>query len=198
MSVTQKNRIGPVLTNITEQKRKMARERGDTCSVGERLGGAKATQAASVFSPSGVVVQNWDEALNAAVQSLVADIAEKRGRIATMEKIENEIVELKKQIAELRLPAIQATIASLTPEPYVLLKNIPIVIHSEENDFTATFFDANIAMSGDTREEAVTNLKAIIIDTFESLEEEESILGPEPVKQLALLRDFLKRRDCYG
>ena len=51
-------------------------------------------------------------------------------------------------------------------------------------------------MKGDTREEAVANLRLLLVDVFDELEEEEEEdqLGPKLVRQLAVLRSFMKRR----
>jgi hypothetical protein len=58
----------------------------------------------------------------------------------------------------------------------------------------ATFFDANIGITGDTKEESVVNLRLLLVDAFEELEREEAQLGPQLVRQLAVLRGFMKRR----
>ena len=61
----------------------------------------------------------------------------------------------------------------------------------------ATFYDANISISGETEHEAFTDIKGIILDTLDTLEREpESKLGPWPVQQLAILRDFIGRPDA--
>jgi hypothetical protein len=49
-------------------------------------------------------------------------------------------------------------------------------------------------MTGDTREEAVANLRLLLVDVFDELESDEGLLGPNLVRQLAVLRSFIKRR----
>ena len=44
-------------------------------------------------------------------------------------------------------------------------------------------------------QEAVDNLKAVIVDTFEQFELHESVLGPGPARQLAVLREFIKKQE---
>jgi hypothetical protein len=70
-----------------------------------------------------------------------------------------------------------------------------VVVRPSDGEYEATFFDANIGIIGDTEEEAVRNLKLLIVDTFEMLESNEASLGPEPARQLAVLREFLRRPD---
>lgn len=98
------------------------------------------------------------------------------------------------------LPAIPTTglwvpITSFAPEPYEVIRHIPAVVQVCEGGFTAGFFDANIHASGDTEEEALCNLKSLILDVFESLQTESAAnLGPEPARQLAVLREFIAAR----
>jgi hypothetical protein len=85
-------------------------------------------------------------------------------------------------------------ITTLAPESYQILRDIPAVVEPATDGFIATFFDANISTSGDTEEEAVSNLRSLIVDTFEYLgSEPPDSLGSEPARQLAVLRVFLKR-----
>ncbi len=85
-------------------------------------------------------------------------------------------------------------ITTFTPEPYRLEREIPATVQLAPDGFTAAFFDANIATSGETQEEAVSNLKSLILDTFDFLSSEPpEALGPEPARQLAVLRGFLER-----
>jgi Arc/MetJ-type ribon-helix-helix transcriptional regulator len=85
-------------------------------------------------------------------------------------------------------------ITTLAPEPYRVLRDIPAVVEPAGDGFIATFFDGNISTSGDTEVEAVSNLWSLILDIFEYLDCEPSdSLGPEPTRQLAVLRVFLKR-----
>jgi hypothetical protein len=77
-------------------------------------------------------------------------------------------------------------------EPYRLLK--PTSVHIKrlgDDDFLACFNEANIAISGDSPQEAFQGLASHILDVFEILELEESTLGPEPTRQLAVLREHI-------
>lgn len=86
-------------------------------------------------------------------------------------------------------------ITTFAPEPYKARKNIMAVIESDVEGFTAGFFDANIYASGDTEEEALRNLKDLMLDIFDSLSAKSSKqLGPHPKRQLAVLREFIAKR----
>jgi len=73
------------------------------------------------------------------------------------------------------------------------LRQIVVVIHPDETGYAAGFFDANIHASGDTEEEALRNLKSLILDTFDALSTEPpGQLGPEPQRQRAGLSEFVR------
>jgi hypothetical protein len=110
-------------------------------------------------------------------------------------RIEREVLSLKRQCKQLRDgQSFMVPIETLAPEPFVLKRSFHVVVSPSDGEFTATFFDANIGMSGDTAEEAVRNLKTVIVDTLEQFEQKEAILGPEPARQLAVLREFIQRQ----
>ncbi len=90
--------------------------------------------------------------------------------------------------------SVVVPITSLEPEPFDLARDIPAVVQPTDDGFLATFFDAKIGMTGDTKEEAVANLRLLLVDVFEELEKEEEQLGPDLVRQLAVLRGFVKSR----
>jgi predicted RNase H-like HicB family nuclease len=98
---------------------------------------------------------------------------------------------------ELRITAaIYVPITSFEPLPYYPVRDIPVVIQAADGGFTASFFDANVSMSGDTEQEAFSNLKLFLIDLLEDLESEPPAkLGPEPRRQLALLQSLIHKRN---
>jgi len=90
--------------------------------------------------------------------------------------------------------SLSVPIESFSPEPFFLKKPLAAVIQPSGEGHTASFYDANIHASGDNEEEALRNLKALILDTFESLSSEPADrLGPEPARQLAVLHEFVTR-----
>jgi len=104
----------------------------------------------------------------------------------------DEIRSLRTDLAQ-RVGTTVVPITTLAPEPFQLLRDIPAVVRPAGDGFTATFFDANVSSAGDSEEEAVSNLRSLILDTFEYLNSEPpGTLGPEPKRQLGVLRVFLK------
>ncbi|MBZ5624822.1 MAG: hypothetical protein LAQ69_39900 [Acidobacteriia bacterium] len=95
-------------------------------------------------------------------------------------------------LAASRLGVVPLTM--LEPRRYELDREIPAILQPSEDGFIATFFDANIATGGDTEQEALDNLRSLIIDTFEMLESEPSErLGPEPQRQLKVLQSIIRK-----
>lgn len=77
-------------------------------------------------------------------------------------------------------------------EPYKILKPIPVTV-TEHNDleFVASLDAANIAMGGTTFHDAFQALVFEILDVFDHLSANADRLGPQPEKQLKLLRTHL-------
>jgi hypothetical protein len=127
------------------------------------------------------------EAYSASLQEFVVDLSEDRaGHFVTVGEFE-DTTELKP-----RQTILRTTISSLPGEPYTLLQPIPLKIDQVgEGDFLAGFDEANIAMSGETSQEAFQNLIAEILNAFESFSVEEANLGPEPARQLRILKKYL-------
>jgi dCTP deaminase len=108
-----------------------------------------------------------------------------------MRKIEN-VTGYLHGLSATRLGPVPLT--SLEPGRYELERPIPAMLQPSDDGFTATFFDANIGSSGDTEEEAINNLRTLILDTFELLESKQpEQLGIEPRRQLALLRSLIRK-----
>jgi hypothetical protein len=113
----------------------------------------------------------------------------KQSRAIVLEEIRAIKAELSRRVGAILVP-----ITTFAPEPYQLERDILAVVQPMGDEFVATFFDANISTAGETQEEAVSNLRSLILDTFEYLESEPvEALGPEPARQLGVLQTFLKR-----
>ncbi|MBW8878210.1 MAG: hypothetical protein JF614_24880 [Acidobacteria bacterium] len=113
-----------------------------------------------------------------------------------MELAEKDWRDLRARVARMEeaavLSVVNLHIETFAPEPYRLLKPIPVVVQQYSEDFRASFMDAGINTSGDTQQEAYMNVKELILDVFDSLRAlPGSRLGPKPARQLAVLREFL-------
>ena len=117
--------------------------------------------------------------------------AETELRVGILEKV---VLELRHSLMELTSrQTITVPITTLAPEPITLRHPIFVVVQPEGDEFSATFFDANINASGDTQTEAVDNLKEILVSAYRRLSDlGESRLGPGPRKQLAVLRTIIR------
>ncbi len=93
-------------------------------------------------------------------------------------------------------------IISLPTDEYKLVKPIPVIIErTESGEYLAHFDEANIGMTGETSDEARENLILDVLDTFALFLEEEDNLGPEPARELSVLKGYLIRnasRDSHA
>lgn len=111
-------------------------------------------------------------------------------RLSLLEKV---VLELRHVVSELTTErTIQVPIVSLAPEPYTLKHPIIAIVQPDWDQFIATFFDANITAAGDTQNEAIDNLKDVLLSAFRRLSElGEEKLGPGPRKQYAVLKSLI-------
>jgi len=140
-------------------------------------------------------VENWEHI----VLKLVSDFTEfsqTRWQEATrVEGMEREMILVKERIATLeKYSPVCVPIETFAPEPYEVLKPFHVVIQTHDDECVASFFDANLSASGSTEAEAILNIKDVIIGVFDCfLRHAEADLGPEPLRQLRVLKTFLKK-----
>jgi predicted RNase H-like HicB family nuclease len=104
--------------------------------------------------------------------------------------------ELDRVVTAVRDPHGQGSrvvvIDSVAPEPYRLASRVQAVVRPEEDGFVASFPDAGIHASGETQQEAVANLKDMMVLVYRCLSEEPAErLGSGPARQLSVLRNYL-------
>ena len=84
-----------------------------------------------------------------------------------LKKLEEEFQELKRHLTD--AGGARLVVASLAPEPYDVLAEIPVWVRPEEGSYVASFVDANVNASGETVNDAVGNLKDMMVALLESL-----------------------------
>jgi len=91
--------------------------------------------------------------------------------------------------------SVHVPVATFAPEPFEVIKDFSVVVQPEEESFVATLFDANISSSGETQEEAVANLKDLILMVFQGFEnEDDRELGPAMIRQKHVLQNLIRRK----
>ncbi len=83
---------------------------------------------------------------------------------------------------------------SFAPEPYAVVEPFTIVLSSEDDEVLASWFDANLHAAGETEEQAFNDLKAMVLDTFDRLDQlSDDEMGPGPRRQKRVLRSHISR-----
>lgn len=78
-------------------------------------------------------------------------------------------------------------------EPYRIKHPIPATLRTVEPlEIEASFREANIAWADKTTIEALTGLQVEILNTLEDYQDHEDQLGPEPRRQLEVLRTYIE------
>lgn len=114
-----------------------------------------------------------------------------------LNKLERKVMLLARKLD--RLTPMVAFISSFAPEPFKVLEPIPVTIRPVDRGFVASFLDANINASGETRHGAFVNVKDLMIAIFERLgKEPKHRLGKGPARQLAVLKSVMRRKDRHA
>jgi predicted RNase H-like HicB family nuclease len=112
-------------------------------------------------------------------------------RIATLEDQLEQLRQVCKNAAD---GPLVVPVSTFAPQPFAVLQEFSVVVRPEDGVFVATLFDANLGSAGDTPEEAVANLKDLIIMVFEDFEsKKDHELGPMIVGQKAVLMSLMRR-----
>jgi hypothetical protein len=115
-------------------------------------------------------------------------------RVRLLERRVKQITTKLSQAASITIP-----IATLAPEPYDLIRTIPVVVQPVDDEYVASFVDANVNAAGCNETDAVANLKQVMLSIFEYLSAQpKGKLGPGPSRQLAVLREFIRKRPRHG
>jgi hypothetical protein len=134
--------------------------------------------------------------LQETIGKLMKTFAAKRSERLEFEALAKGVETLTGRVQKLAQPgSILVPITSLEPKPFDILQTIYVVVQPSDDEYIATFFDANINAGGANQVEAVDNLKDVLLHQFEHWSAlPAKKLGPGPRRQLQVLRSFLKRR----
>jgi predicted RNase H-like HicB family nuclease len=151
---------------------------------------------ANPFQGSSEVVTGWETAVAKLLATWGTQYEHTLQTDLRFNLLEKVVVQLKNRISRLESKtSVLVPIQMFDSMEFSVQHPFLAVVQPDEDGFNATFFDANIGTSGDTQDEAVANLKDLILITFEQFEslEHENKLGPEPARQLSVLRKVIKR-----
>ncbi|HEV2803360.1 MAG TPA: hypothetical protein VGW57_00380 [Chthoniobacterales bacterium] len=81
-------------------------------------------------------------------------------------------------------------------EDFEVFQPFSVVVEPSGDEFTATLYDANVSASGETVEEAISNLKEMLLELIELFETGVK-LGAAMQKQKAVLTSLIRRRQVF-
>ena len=123
------------------------------------------------------VAAQWEG--RAEVELVKRDLRLLRSRLEKLEELQSAVVWLDE----------------LGDDGYEAAKPIQVLLTSDGDGFVATFIEGNLGAAGDTRVEAVRNIKEVILDTFDALSAgADKSLGPEMRKQKKALRSVVRKK----
>lgn len=129
-------------------------------------------------------------------------VVERRPLENRIEVVEKELKALSARLTHvegLHAKTVRQTVcvpvSTFAPEPFEVIRDFSVVVQPEEDSFVATLFDANISSSGETLEEAVANLKDLILMIVKDFEKEDDhSLGPAMIRQKHALLSLIRRK----
>jgi len=135
----------------------------------------------------------WSEAFSEALfehTKYIHEMVELRWQTTLLDKT---LIDLRKRVERLEaVRTVLVPIQSLDPEPFELTKPILALVEPSDDEFIASFSDANIAATGETQGDAIANLKDMLVATFELLESEKK-LGAEMRRKQSVLAAFVRQ-----
>jgi predicted RNase H-like HicB family nuclease len=146
------------------------------------------------YGQKDTVAENWQSGVSVLLGGFTETLQARWKDVVRFESIERELRTLKGQVSQLQYnQQTFVPIDTLAPEPLQVIRTFNVTVEPYEDEFRASFFDANLTAFGETRSEAIWNLKDIIAITFETLMDVgETKLGPGPARQLSVLREFIR------
>jgi hypothetical protein len=125
------------------------------------------------------------------------------GHSRGLDEIRHELTSLSRLLEALTVEVEQLTgdlvqtvcipLRSFAPERFDVATPIDIVISPEEDGFQASFLDGNLHAYGETKEEALSNIKSAILDTYQRLRElPDARLGRSLLRQKQVLNHHLR------
>src|SRR5262249_35641158 len=143
-----------------------------------------------------VATPKWQAALTEALVKLLQSVEQRKRQMARVELVDTRLAALESKLEERSVAgSFVVPISSLAPEPFEVVKEIKAVVQPCDDESSASFFDANINTAGSNEQEAIDNLKDLLVSRFQLLNEQpDETLAPPLAKQIAVLREFIRRK----
>ncbi len=145
-------------------------------------------------------VDDMVEAIKSGLRDAASDLSLRQiennaPRRATLERLAARLRRTEAKLEKIVRAPIVVPISTLAPEPFEIVGPIHAVIQENDGSFIASFPEANLGASGETKAEALDGLKDRIVTTFERLDQKpDAKLGPGPLHQKHVLNSLIRRR----
>ena len=145
---------------------------------------------------TGVLSLEWELQGQELLADLSQELLSRWNALARIEALETEVLLLKERFLRFISAApLEVQIETFAPDDYEVLRPLRTVVRFSGDNYIATFFDANISASGDTPEDAVWNLKDVILETYEILQTfDKDKLGLGPSRQKSVLEEHIQEK----
>lgn len=142
------------------------------------------------------VVVDWQDKVPALLSGATDELRSRLNDVARLGIFERKLLLIKEKLTELQRQYPTVTIIdSMAPEPFDVIRPFHITVSPYEDEYQASLLDANLYAYGDTKSEAIWNLKDIIVATFDSFSAHgKEKLGPGPARQFEILNSLIRKR----
>jgi hypothetical protein len=139
---------------------------------------------------------DWAESLQQGMIQLLEKLELRQRHYSLIGSLSARVTALEERVSQPSSGPILVPIMTFEPEPFELVRDMLAVVQPMDDEFMACFFDANVNAGGCNQVEAMENLKDSLLSRFEYLDGQPTEkLGPALVKQLAVLRAFIRRKN---
>jgi len=123
------------------------------------------------------------------------ELARMKGMEEQVRNLTDKVRELAETCEKFKQFASGVSIQTFGEEPFELVKPILVSVQESDGEFIASFHEANVSVQADTRQQAIDELTEAILSEFDFLDSlPDEKLGIDPKRRLAVLREFIRRR----
>jgi hypothetical protein len=139
---------------------------------------------------------DWSTHLTAALEQAIRESVVTTKVYLATQQLESRVAALEKLVGRfISRQSFIVPVTTLAPYPFELKRDIPVLVQVEDDEFVASFVEANVGTSGETLNEAIDGLKEMLTMAFTQLQDlPNEKLGRGPRKQRLVLESFIESK----